>query len=147
MTWNLTTKNELVIPAYTCAWTNPNQTVTLDQVAARNLRANGAGRYPQPHTFAVNLTCEPQTTVTMKFEGTTMTGKNDVLANTSPGNDSVGVQVLFNNNPIVYGQDLQVIANSQAQEDLTFNAYYYYDCGTIEAGELNAIATVTLTYN
>ncbi|CAI1580083.1 fimbrial protein BcfF [Serratia fonticola] len=146
-TWVFILKNPLVIPAYTCSWTNPNQTVKLSPVSAKNLRSNGAGRYPDAKPFDINLTCEPQTTVTVKFEGTTIPGKTDVLANTSSGNDSVGIQVLFKNIPVVYGQDLQVIANSQAQESLNFNAYYYYNGGDVSAGLVSSVATLTFKYN
>lgn len=146
-TWIFTLKSQLVIPAYTCTLNNPNQTVTLPAVKKADLQNNGVGRYPETSPFYINLTCDPQTTVAVQFDGTAMTGKDDVLANSSPGNDSTGIQVLFNNSPVKLGQSLQTIANSQAQEKLTFNASYYYNGGAVSAGLVSSVATLTFKYN
>lgn len=146
-TWVFTLKNALVIPAYTCSWTDPNQTVVLPPVLKKDLINNGAGSYPITQPFKFNLTCDPQTTVNIKFDGTVMPNTTDVLANTSAGNNSVGVQIIYNSAHIVFGQTLQVITNSLSQETLTFLAGYYYNGGTVSAGPVNAVSTVTLTYN
>lgn len=87
-----------MIPAYACTVNNPNLTISLPAVQKADLQNNGAGRYPAETPFSLNLTCEPNTTVSVQFDETTMSGKDDVLANTSSGNDATGIQVLFKNN-------------------------------------------------
>jgi hypothetical protein len=146
-TWIFTLKNSLVIPAYTCTINNPNLTVNLPSVKKTDLQNNGVGRYPAATPFNLNLTCDPDTTVSVKFDGTSIAGKDNILANTSTGNDAVGIQMVFNGNPITLGQTLQVINNSQAQETLSFNAYYYYNGGVLSGGPVTSVATYTLSYN
>lgn len=134
-------------PDLTCTVSNPNQTITLPTVNAKDLKSNGAGKYPAAMPFNLFLNCNPQTTVSVKFEGNSMAGSDDVLANTSSGNDSVGVQMVFNNTPVKWGQDLLVINSAQAQESLTFNAHYYYNGGDISGGSVTSVTTFTFSYN
>lgn len=146
-TWVFILKNKLVVPAYTCTIKNPNQTVNLPDVKATELKNNGAGRYPKDSPFSINLACDPETTVSVKFEGTKMTGKNDVLANISTGNENVGVQMLFKGNPVILGQNIQVINSSQNEESLPFSAYYFYNGAPgVHAGAVTATTTFTFTY-
>jgi len=146
-TWIFTLKNPLEIPAYTCTVSNPNQTINLPIVSKSDLQSNGAGKYSVATPFNLNLNCDPQTTVSVKFEGENMAGTNDVLANTSSGNDSVGVQMVYNSTPVKLGQNLQVIDNAQAQEILPFNAHYYYNGGNISGGPVTSVTTFTFSYN
>lgn len=146
-TWIFTLRNPLVIPAYSCSVNNPNQTVNLPRVNKTDIQSNGIGKYPEATLFKINLTCDPQTTVSVKFDGAAMEGKDDVLANTSSGNDSIGVQMLFNEDPITLGQNMRVIENSQEQETLALEAYYYYNGGAVNAGEISSVTTFTFVYN
>ncbi len=75
-----------------------------------------------------------------------MSGKNDVLANTSSDNDAVGIQILYNNEPVTLGENISITGSSQAQLILPFNAYYY-NGGAIKAGPVTAVATFTFSYN
>ena len=145
--WVFVLKNKLVIPAYTCSVSNPNQTVTLLPVRKAEIINNGAGKYPDATPFSINLSCEPDTTVSVKFEGATMPGKTDVLSNASSGNENIGIQMLFKNSPVVLGNTLRVVDNAQEQERMSFDAYYYYNGNSsIKAGDVTAVTTFTLTY-
>lgn len=145
--WRLTLRNPLVIPAYTCSWNNPNQTITLPPVMKKNLTDNGAGRYPEPAPFKLNLTCEKNTTVSVQFDGTVMIGKTDVLANNSGVNQDVGIQLLYNSVPVKFAEKMKVINNSDTQETLSYQAHYFYNGGSnIQAGDVNATTTITFTY-
>lgn len=145
--WILKTANEISFPAYSCTVTNPEQTIILPTVGTTNLRNNGAGKYPTAVPFNLNLNCESQAVVSINFEGENMAGTDNVLANTTSGNDSVGVQMVYNNTPIKLGQNLRVINNAQSQEVLPLNAYYYYNGGEVSGGGVTAVSTFTLSYN
>lgn len=147
-TWVFTLKNPLIIPSYTCQINNPNQTVVMPPVNLTDIKNNGAGRYPAMKGFNIALTCDPHTVVSMKFDGTSMQGHNDVLANSDTGNNAIGIQVMYNNAPVILGVNSRVISDAQAQETLAFNAAYYFNGDSaLHAGPVSSVATVTFTYN
>lgn len=146
-TWIFVLKNKIVVPSYTCEWNNPNQTVTLPPVMKTDLINNGTGKYPEPTPFKLNLTCAKETTVSVQFDGTLMTGKTDVLANSASENQDVGIQLVYNSLPVKFAQKVKVINNADTQETLSYQAHYYYNGGTnIQGGAVNATTTVTFTY-
>ncbi|ROS11118.1 type 1 fimbria pilin [Raoultella sp. BIGb0399] len=150
---HLSISNTITItPEKGCSVTNPNQTVTLLDVKTSALKSN-AGRYPGGKDFNIGLSCTPQTKVSMKFEGTTMTGRNDVLANQSTGTDSagssVGIQMMYGNNPVTLGQTFLVVNDAKETETLPFKAHYYYNGGDLQlqqGGDVAASATFSFTY-
>ncbi|WP_174510409.1 fimbrial protein [Klebsiella oxytoca] len=148
-TWIFTLKKALVIPSYSCVISNPGQEVELTSVKKKDLQDNGIGAYPDPTAFQLNLLCDKDTTVSVQFDGTTMSGKNDVLANSVSKNNSVGIQLVDKrlNQVVQFGQKVKVIDNANAVEELRYEARYYYDGGSdIQAGGVRATATFTLTY-
>lgn len=148
VTWVFVLKNDLVIPTYTCELDNTySNYISLPDVSVNQLNANGPGKYADaPAPFQFKLTCDPQTSVSIRFDGTTMDNVDNVLANTKAGNDNVGIQLLFNDTPIKIGEMLEVISSSQANETVGFNAYYYYKGGAVSGGEVNSVATFTFDY-
>lgn len=146
-TWVFTLKSPLIIPAYTCSINNANQTVVLPAVNKVDVINNGAGRYPLATPFNISLSCDPQTTVSAQFDGTTLPGTQNVLANTSPGNTSIGIQMTYNGTPVVLGQKFQAISSATAQQLLNFQSYYYYNGGNLNSGPINAVSTFTFSYN
>lgn len=141
-------KSDIIIPFKTCKITNYDKIVTLPTVLNRDIMNNGAGRYPNAtKSYSIDLDCNPGTNVSIKFDGTTMPGNNQVLANSSSGNPGVGIQVLFNSTPISFGNVINLIINAQSQQRLPFEAYYYYNGSGISAGPVTALTTFTLTYN
>ncbi|XXD07994.1 fimbrial protein [Klebsiella sp. R445] len=150
ITWSFVLNNPMVIPAKTCKVNNPNNTVELSEVK-KNALLNNPGRYPSGKDFNIELECTPQTKVSVKFEGTTMPGQDSVLANQTTGDGSagasVGIQMLYDNNPVTLGQPLQVLSNAQSSEQLPFSAHYYYNGGAdIQAGNVTATTTFNFTY-
>lgn len=147
-TWHFVLAAPLVIPGYTCQIDNPEQTVELEGVRSQDLINHGAGTYPDKNkNFTVDLTCDQADKITMQFDGTTMAGHADVLANTQSGNNAVGIQVLFNGTPIKYGEQIQVKTNPSPHESLAFDAHYFYSGGQVNAGPVGALATMSFTYN
>lgn len=148
-TWIFTLNKALVIPSYSCEVKNPEQQVELTSVKKKDLQDNGIGVYPDPTPFQLNLLCEKDTTVSVQFDGTTMTGKNDVLENSESENKSVGIQLVDKrlNQVVQFGQKVKVIDNANAVEELRYEARYYYNGGPdIQGGYVRATATFTLTY-
>lgn len=141
-------KSDFILPFKTCNVTNYDKVVALPTASSINIINNGTGRYPNATKgYSIDLDCNPGTNVSIKFDGTTMAGNSQVLANSSSGNPGVGIQVLFNNTPITFGSVIKIINNAQAQEKLPFDAYYYYNGNGITAGPVTALTTFTLTYN
>jgi len=120
----------------------------MPPVNLTDIKNNGTGRYPAMKGFNVALTCDPHTVVSMQFAGTSMQGHNDVLANSDAGNNAIGIQVMYNNAPVILGVNSRVISDAQAQEILAFNAAYYFNGDSaLHAGPVSSVATVTFTYN
>ena len=140
--------NDINIPAYTCTINNADQTVTMPTVMAADLRSQGAGQYPDATAFNLNLDCTEGTKISGTFSSTTMAGTTDVLVNTKTGNDSIGVQIKYDDSltPVVMGESFNLIDYSDASQTLPFNAYYYYNGGAVAGGRISSIATFTLTY-
>ncbi|AUO64336.1 hypothetical protein WM46_05970 [Citrobacter freundii complex sp. CFNIH2] len=148
ITWIFKLKNDLVIPNYTCSLDEDfvNQ-VILPSVDAFALKKNGPGRFKDVEkTFSFNFTCDPQTAVTVKFDGETINNLDDVLKNSEEGNDNVGIQLLYNDTPLKIGDPLQVISSAQSRESLSFQADYYYKGGDVSAGKVHSSAVFTFDY-
>ncbi|MDA8481353.1 fimbrial protein [Citrobacter sp. Awk 4] len=148
ITWVFVLKNDMVIPNYTCELDNDySNYVSLPDVSVNQLKENGPGKYlDAPAPFHFNLKCDPQTSVSIQFDGATMNNIDSVLANTKPGNDNVGIQLLFNGGPVKIGEKLEVISSAQTNETVGFNALYYYKGGAVGAGRVNSVATFTFDY-
>lgn len=148
--WSFVLKNDLIITTKTCSLNQYDNTVALPSVSRNAITGHGTGRYPGAQKeFIINLACDPQTKVSVTFEGDMLngTGSDSVLKNSIAGNDNIGVQLLFNNNsPIKMAEKLLLTASSQTTELLSFNAYYYYKGGAVSGGPVKANATFTFDY-
>ncbi|MEB6186382.1 fimbrial protein [Enterobacter roggenkampii] len=142
-----TLKNDLVIPAYTCSVDNGEVIkLNLPKVDG-NAMLNKIGRYDGvSKTLDLNLTCEPQTSVDIKFDGETMNGRSDVLKNTGRSTQSVGIQIVRNGEAVVFGENKHIIDSAQSHETLSYNVYYYYNGGELIPGPVKSISTVTFDY-
>ncbi|MBV8873905.1 MAG: hypothetical protein JO014_14435 [Metakosakonia sp.] len=96
-----------------------------------------------------NFACDEQTTVSVTFEGDTLsgTGTGTVLRNKLSGNDNIGIQLLFNDStPVKMTEKIEVAYSAQSTELLSFNAYYYYKGGNISRCSVKANTTFTFEY-
>lgn len=148
--WKFILASPLVIPSYTCNATMPNSvtTVTLPPVDAWTLRNGGAGRFSGvKKTFDITLVCTPETLVSVTYSGSTMPGKDDVLLNTTPGNDNVGIQILYGSSVLTFnGPDTPFIPSALATQTLSYDAYYYYRDGGVRGGQVTASAAFIFNY-
>lgn len=148
--WIFKLQNDLNLSAYTCTIDHYNASVTLPKVHRSEIMSHGIGRYSgEKKDFKIDLTCDPQTTVSIKFDGPQFGSTTNVLKNTLTGNDNVGVQILFDDEPmdiLSASNPIKIISNSQSKETLSFNAWYYYGGGDVSAGAIKSHATFTFDY-
>ena len=140
-------KMTTVVP--TCDVKNFDSNVPLPDIKRTDLENHGAGRYTGvTKEFNISLACEYQPKVSVKFDGDKMPGvtSEDVLVNKLSGNENVGVQIVYNSNPLKIGSNVAVINSAGANEALKFNAYYYYKGGTIQSGSIKSQTEFTFTY-
>ncbi|CAM7619770.1 Fimbrial-type adhesion domain-containing protein [Phytobacter diazotrophicus] len=92
-----------------------------------------------------NFPCDEQTTVSVTFEGDTLsgTGTGTVLRNKLSGNENIGIQLLFNDST---PEKIEVAYSAQSTELLNFNAYYYYKGVNISSCPVKANTTFTFEY-
>ncbi len=134
----------------TCNITNADKKVTLPDVKRAELVSYGPGRFPRTTSeFSINLECKYQPKVSVQFDGTKMTGvaSGDVLGNQLSGNDNVGVQIMYDNSVIKLGEKIAVLSAATENESLKFNAYYYFNGGSIQGGPMKANTEFTFTYD
>ena len=81
-------------PVYTCSITDYDASVTLASVSRDDIVNNGAGHYSSiTKPLNLNLQCNDNTDVTIKFTATAMSGTDNVIKNNEAGNDNVGFQL------------------------------------------------------
>ncbi|MGK3224038.1 fimbrial protein [Enterobacter soli] len=100
----------------------------------------------------LGLNCNAGANVSISLSGTQNpdVSTTSVLALTGQGNSGtakgVGVQFLYNGQPIVLNSRLVLEQSSGGQELLPFTARYYQTRTAVEPGTANATATLNLTY-
>ncbi|MGK9174905.1 fimbrial protein [Yokenella regensburgei] len=125
-----------------------NSTVRLPSVPRAEL-AVGTGRYSQIFKdFTFTLKCKNQPKINLKFDSSNkMAGvTDDVLANTTIGNDDVGFQIYYKNTPLKFGDNKALMTSTQENEQLKFTAYYYRKSTGINAGTITSNAEFTFDY-
>lgn len=150
VTWSFVLASDMVVPTYTCSVTQFDESVTLPTVKRSDILRHGTGRYPDAKKeFKYNLNCEPETAVSITFDGDALngTGTDSVLKNSQSGNDNIGIQLLFNSTtPVKLAERLLLVSSAQSTELLSFNAYYYYKGGDLNSGLVKANASFTFDY-
>lgn len=104
-----------------------------------------------PARFDINLTCQKTTNVSIKFNGTTVSGKSNTLQLDNLSNSSsakgVGVQVLNNGQPIDFGKQYDLLSNvTSTAITLSYQARLIRLSDAIQAGDVNATATFDMIY-
>lgn len=126
-----------------------HRTVALGEVARSDFRGVGSTRGEQP--FLLDLACDAGARVNIQFDGIAADGDMPgVLALVNPDEQSsargVGVQLLYRGAPLVLGERLPLETALQGLRSYPFSARYYQTQPQIAAGEANAVATFSLTY-
>ncbi|CAI0788794.1 fimbrial protein [Serratia ficaria] len=128
---------------------NRNRTVALGEVARSDFRGQGSTRGERP--FQLDLACDAGAQVNIQFDGVAVgSGAPGVLALVNPDASTsargVGVQLLYRGIPLALGERLALEAAPQGLRSYPFGARYYQTQPQIAAGDANAVATFSLTY-
>ncbi|EAW0683921.1 fimbrial protein [Salmonella enterica] len=144
------TDADVVVNSASCVLNSKNINVDLGkQILGTHLVH--PGDTSSPVGFNIDLTCDPNTNVNVLFSGATVSGDNTTLAlnnqTDSTSAQGVGVQVLYNEQPITFGTLLPTMQNvAQGSVILPFQAQILRLNEELKAGEVNATATFEMIY-
>lgn len=100
-------------------------------------------------SFNLPLTCNAGTRVSVKMEGNIFDATRGVI-NTTSGNNAatgVGIQLLYNNQPMALGSDVGVGTSSASGGfSVPLKARYYQTGDKITTGTANGVLSFTMTY-
>ncbi|MEX2952249.1 fimbrial protein [Serratia fonticola] len=142
--------SNIVVNVLACTENSNNIQVPLDDVNGSVFTAIGVTA--KPKVFNIGLNCDAGVRVNAKMVGTqnTDTSANGVLQLTNSGvggvANGVGIQILFNNNPLVLNTDMLLNTSASGAVNIPFTAQYYQTKSVVTAGTANAIATLELSY-
>ena len=141
----------------TCSVDAGSQNITVPLGSVYRNAFGGVGSTTAPSAFSIRLNCNSLpagqgNTVMMTMDATAdPSGQPGTLrlATAGPGPIAGGVGIQVRNalnNPVVFGQAVDVGPSQPAGYVVSFTARYIQTTGTVTAGQANGLATVTLTY-
>ncbi|URN97855.1 fimbrial protein [Leclercia adecarboxylata] len=135
-----------------CAITTPNLTFPIGAVSKADF-GNTIGFTPdKTSTQSLGLDCDKNANINVTLNGQQNPDVSDasVLALNNQGDantaQGVGVQLLYDGNPLVINNQLQLKQSSGGKETFPITARYYQTRNSVTVGEANTSATLTLTY-
>jgi type 1 fimbria pilin len=138
------------ITSVACSISTPVIQVPLDDILANDLKSVNATF--KPKNFNVGLSCDAGAHVNVKMTGTknTETSTDGVLQLTNVGSPGVatgvGIQILYNNDPLALNKNIQLKTSSGGQETFPFVARYYQTKNAVTTGVTNAAMVLDITY-
>ncbi|RAY77957.1 hypothetical protein DP190_22795 [Enterobacter cloacae] len=132
-----------------CTVNDTNVNVSLGDYPVSYWTSGNDSSTPQP--FEISLTCDANTSVSMKLNGTTAWGSTTVLAldNVANSAKNVGVEISYGDSAVMLNYPLNVGTSPSADSSLysiPLKARYLNWGMTPTPGVANATATFTLTY-
>ena len=135
-----------------CSVTNNNIWVSMGDV--KNTVFSGIGSSADSTDFKIDLNCDASTNVNLTLQpgnaGASAVANGVLNLDTPDTNHSargVGVQMLYNGNPVVFGTRFRVATTSDdGAFAISLQARYLQTATTIRPGQATANATFTLTY-
>jgi type 1 fimbria pilin len=114
----------------------------------------GPGSTTGAQSIPINLSCNAGVNIMASLSGNqnAETSTASVLALTGAGTagvaSGVGIQLLYNDTPLVLNQNITLKTSSGGVEfpDGSFTARYYQTKSVLTSGDANATATLNLTY-
>lgn len=121
--------------------------VELDTVSSSKLATTGSTANSKPFDITLNCNGSSNVNVTLSGEEDVNTHGLGVLAlDSSSTAKGVGIQILYQDNPVMLNQLMSVGTATTGQFKIPFTARYYKTLSTVTAGDVSAVATYTLTY-
>ncbi len=138
-----------------CTLTNTAISVPMGTVNSSNFSGTSYGSTMSAKAFSIPLTCDSGTAVTMQIDAGasgTVAYKMGVLqldsATSGTAATGVGLQILRNGSPLVLGTAISIgTPSATGAFDIPLSARYFRSAATVTAGQANASATFTMTYN
>ncbi|MGE8030152.1 fimbrial protein [Enterobacter mori] len=135
-----------------CSISNDNMVFPIGNVDAKDF-SGGIGSSPNAKSVQnLELNCDPKANINISLHGSQNpdTSNISVLSLNNQGEsgvaDGVGVQILYNNEPLEINKLLNLKQAAGGQESFPITARYYQTKGIVKAGSANATATLDLTY-
>lgn len=136
-----------------CSISTPNLVFPIgDILVSRFGSAIGFTPVNASNTQNLGLNCDAGANINVSLAGTQNpdVGTTSVLALTNQGNSDVaqgvGVQILYNDSPLVLNERIVLKTSSGGQETFPLTARYYQTKTAVTTGKANASATLNLTY-
>jgi len=135
-----------------CSVSNGNLIFPVGNVEA-NAFSGGVGSNPDVKSVQnLGLNCDPKANVNISLHGTQNpdTDNKSVLSLSSQGTsgvaDGVGVQIVYNGEPLEINKIIKLKQSNGGQESFPFTARYYQTKQIVKPGTANATATLDITY-
>ncbi|HDT6566773.1 TPA: fimbrial protein [Enterobacter cloacae] len=142
--------NSFYVTTPACKLTTVSIPVDMKEVDIKSF--NGKGTTPgevNTQSFSLPMSCNAGTSVSIKLEGDIFDATKGVI-NTTSGNNTatgVGIQLLFNNQPMKLGSDVAVgTSNTGGGFSIPLKARYYQTGDRITPGTANGVLSFTMTY-
>lgn len=139
---------DITVRTQTCTVSNKTINVSLGDYNISDFPSIGSVSNSKP--FNVALNCDDGANVSIRIDGTSVSGIQGVVALSSGSGaaEGVGVQILNSSNePVTIGQAWQVAAvTTKGSLSIPLNGRYYR-IGDVTEGAADAIATFTMIYS
>ncbi|WP_420793429.1 fimbrial protein [Pseudomonas shahriarae] len=129
------------------------KSLTVPLGSAKRSEFSGVGSTTKTSNFNISVDCIESTGINMTLNATADSSNApgviaiDPFAGTTTAK-GVGIQLLRYNNPVVIGSSFVIgRASFTGENSIEMAARYYQTKSTVTAGQANATATFTLTYN
>lgn len=139
---------ETVIQTRSCSVLNSAVSVNLG-TAQRRENFTGPGSTSNKQAFSIPLNCDANTPVSITLDTVNSLADeaNGVLSvNSGSTAQGVGVQVLYNDTPVKFGQLISYGNASGGNINIPFDARLYQTDNKVFPGSVNSTATFTMTY-
>ena len=138
----------VITPA--CKLSTVSVPVNMKEVDKTSFKGKGTTPSPEnTQSFNIPMICNSGTAVSVRMEGNIYDAANGVINTTSGSNaaSGVGIQLLYNNQPLQLGSDIAVGSSVTGGELLIpLKARYFQTGERITPGIANGVVSFTMTY-
>ncbi|MCG3463373.1 fimbrial protein [Xenorhabdus bovienii] len=141
--------HDALVTTESCILAKKNIIVPMGSIGMWELSGNP--RTAREQNFSIDLDCDDNIPITLKFEGNTVSNDNRILALDQRGSHftagGIGLQILYQDQPVMINSVLKVGTSLMGIYSVPFKAHYIQTGSVITAGKANATAKVSIIYN
>lgn len=136
----------------TLACTVNNSAISVPMGTITKSSFSGPGTWPgdsNTKSFNIPLMCNANAKINLRIDGSVQNANQGLLNinTTSNAAKGVGIQLLYQDNPLVIGKNISVGTTSRNGDyNIALKSRYFQTASTITGGEANASATFTIIY-